>query len=466
MAAGIGTVQYSAIAAKKSLPQLSPEQQGALMKAKQYAMQESVKHVLKKQQIEAGLLPKPGEDGTMTQAMQLQRQQALVLMCRVYVGSIFYDLREEIVRTAFGQFGVIKTINMSFDPITGKHKGFAFIEYETPDAAQLAMEQMSGMLLGGRPIKVGRPSNMPQSHPIIDQILEESKTSKRVYVSSVHEDLSIEDLKSVFSAFGNITSCALAPDPTSGKHKGYGSIEYETLQSAKDAITSMNLFDLGGQNLRVGRGIGPPPPTLKGNSLASNLMGVPSLLDTPAVQSPADNLPITVPLSALPGTIIRPTVAPPKVVIPNILPTQPQQVASVPPPGVITPTLGITHQNFQGNLAELPGVITIPVENTSVTSKIMKLCNMVSVEEIDEDLEAEVTEECGKFGVVKKVIIYKEKQGEEDDAPCIVKIFVEFELSSSTATAVESLNNRWFGGRQIEATLFSESNYSNGDFSG
>lgn len=38
-----------------------------------------------------------------------------------------------------------------------------------------------------------------------------------------------------------------------GKHKGYGFIEYSTQQSANDAIVAMNLFDLGGQYIRVGR---------------------------------------------------------------------------------------------------------------------------------------------------------------------------------------------------------------------
>lgn len=39
---------------------------------------------------------------------------------------------------------------------------FAFVEYEMPEAAQLALEQMNGVMIGGRNIKVGRPSNMPQ----------------------------------------------------------------------------------------------------------------------------------------------------------------------------------------------------------------------------------------------------------------------------------------------------------------
>ena len=63
---------------------------------------------------------------------------------------------------------------------------------------------------------------------------------------------------SVFEAFGKVKSCALAPEAVPGKHKGYGFVEYENQQSAADAIASMNLFDLGGQYLRVGRAITPP----------------------------------------------------------------------------------------------------------------------------------------------------------------------------------------------------------------
>lgn len=58
----------------------------------------------------------------------------------------------------------------------------------------------------------------------------------------------------MFEAFGTIRSCVLAPDPTKpGKHRGHGFIEYETAQSSEEAVSSMNLFDLGGMFLRVGK---------------------------------------------------------------------------------------------------------------------------------------------------------------------------------------------------------------------
>jgi poly(U)-binding-splicing factor PUF60 len=41
-----------------------------------------------------------------------------------------------------------------------------------------------------------------------------------------------------------------------------------------------------------------------------------------------------------------------------------------------------------------------------------------------------VTDECGKYGLVNRVIIYQERQSEEEDAEIIVKIFVEFSAPS------------------------------------
>lgn len=55
---------------------------------------------------------------------------------------------------------------------------------------------------------------------------------------------------------------------------------------------------------------------------------------------------------------------------------------------------------------------------------------MVTEEDLDEDLEDEVTSECSKHGKVERVIIYQERQGVEDDAEVIIKIFVAFSQPS------------------------------------
>ena len=62
------------------------------------------------------------------------------------------------------------------------------------------------------------------------------------------------------------------------------------------------------------------------------------------------------------------------------------------------------------------------------TTRVMVLRNMLSADEIDGEVEAEVTEECENYGTVRKVVIYQEKQSQADDAEIVVKIFVEFSM--------------------------------------
>ena len=39
--------------------------------------------------------------------------------------------------------------------------------------------------------------------------------NNRVYIGGIHKDLSVEDIKSVFEAFGKIKTCELAPSMVS-----------------------------------------------------------------------------------------------------------------------------------------------------------------------------------------------------------------------------------------------------------
>lgn len=96
-------------------------------------------------------------------------------------------------------------------------------------------------------------------------------------------------------------------------------------------------------------------------------------------------------------------------------------------------------------------------------STVMVLRNMVGPEDIDDDLEGEVMEECGKYGAVNRVIIYQERQGEEDDAEIIVKIFVEFSDAGEMNKAIQALNNRWFAGRKVVAELYDQDRFNSSD---
>ncbi|XP_074543963.1 poly(U)-binding-splicing factor PUF60a [Halichoeres trimaculatus] len=476
------------ITTKLGLPPLNPSQQEALQKAKKYAMEQSIKSVLIKQTLAqqqqisslqmASLSMGLGEALSPLQSVAAQRQRALAIMCRVYVGSIYYELGEDTIRQAFTPFGPIKSIDMSWDSVTMKHKGFAFVEYEMPEAAQLALEQMNSVVLGGRNIKVGRPSNIGQAQPIIDQLAEEARAYNRIYVASVHPDLSDDDIRSVFEAFGKIKSCMLAREPTTGRHKGYGFIEYEKPQSSQDAVTSMNLFDLGGQYLRVGKAVTPPVPLLNPTTPG----GLPAAAAMAKITA-QDAVGVSV-LGALAGPALfsqAVMAAQSPGVITGVTPPQPglPQVGLVTPVLATPPTLAVCfgsegrRREEEEERRQEAGVQRLSEQRHLVMrrllqkqeSTVMVLRNMVGPDDIDDDLEGEVTEECGKFGRVKRVVIYQERQGEQDDADVIVKIFVEFSEASEMNHAITALNQRWFGGRKVSAQVYDQERFESSDLS-
>jgi len=103
---------------------------------------------------------------------------------------------------------------------------------------------------------------------------------------------------------------------------------------------------------------------------------------------------------------------------------------------------------------------------TQSESVVICLRNMVTPEEVDEELQEEISDECSKYGEVERVIIYQERQSEEDDAEVLVKIFVEFKEAKAAKTAKGALNGRFFGGRIVVCEIYDQDLYDHNDFSG
>jgi len=464
-----------------ALPKISSSQERDLKKARKYAAEQTTKVTMQQKSLE--------------QKQQLQKQQAMSMMQRsleqvwiklgtIYVGSINFDITEDVVKQAFLPFGPMKSISLGYDHLANKHKGYSFIEYEIPEAAFLAMEQMNNVMLGGRNIKVGRPSNMPQCQPVIERLREEASKYHRVYVTSIHPDLTENDLRTVFEAFGKILSIQLAPDVfRPGRHKGYAFIEYDKPYSAHEAVTNMNLFDLGGQYLRCGKAVTPPnlphmvnPPSAPMPSAAAaaaaavsaqlNKLDASSMPTASAAAPPAVTMPrlgLTVGNLAMAATTILPQMAAAGL---NPLGLDPSQ-------SMIDRRTGAEDDNEPLERQENMAIKGSQARNVMMQklmrraeSRVMLLRNMVGPEDLDEDLESEVTDECSKYGEVEKVIIYQERQSEADDAEVHVKIFVLFHATSSAERAIQSLNNRYFAGRRVSAVLYEQSMYDCGDLSG
>jgi cold-inducible RNA-binding protein len=78
---------------------------------------------------------------------------------KLFVGNLPFSATEDQLRDSFGQFGEIVDCKLISDRMTGRSKGFAFVEFSEESMAQAAIESMNGKDMGGRAlvVNVARP---------------------------------------------------------------------------------------------------------------------------------------------------------------------------------------------------------------------------------------------------------------------------------------------------------------------
>ncbi len=73
---------------------------------------------------------------------------------KLYVGSLPYSLSEEELKEIFSPFGGVPSARIIIDKMTGKSKGFGFVEMDSQESAQKAIDAMHGSELHGRTLIV------------------------------------------------------------------------------------------------------------------------------------------------------------------------------------------------------------------------------------------------------------------------------------------------------------------------
>lgn len=327
----------------------------------------------------------------------------LAIFGRIYIGSINFELSEKEIEAVFSVFGPMKTVQMMYDPATKRHKGYGFLEFETPDAASLAIQSMDNSELGGRFIKVGRPSNFPSDLPPgVPRPL-----PNRIYVGNVHELIQEDELRGIFEAFGPLKHCNLIPDSKDiKKHRGYGYVEYEAVADAINAMNSLNNFELAGRQLKVGK-------TVIGGPIPLGMKNTPSESTESSVI--ADSTPYQTGLAKVPSAVL------------------------------------LAAQKINANLEATKAAAPEPVVEESTVLVLIDLVDIVELDDPqnEEDLVLDIADECSKFGRLAepvKIHAIHERQ--------LVCAFVRYESLDSCQEAIARMHGRWFGGRQLTAKTY------------
>lgn len=73
---------------------------------------------------------------------------------KLYVGGLSYNTTDEGLKEAFSQAGTVASATIIMDRMSGRSKGFGFVEYESDEDAQKAIDMWNGKDLDGRKLTV------------------------------------------------------------------------------------------------------------------------------------------------------------------------------------------------------------------------------------------------------------------------------------------------------------------------
>ena len=84
---------------------------------------------------------------------------------KLYVGSLSYDTTDASLKEAFSQAGTVESASVITDKMSGRSRGFGFVEMATDEEAQKAIEMLNGVEVDGRKVTVNEARPMTDRPP-------------------------------------------------------------------------------------------------------------------------------------------------------------------------------------------------------------------------------------------------------------------------------------------------------------
>jgi cold-inducible RNA-binding protein len=73
---------------------------------------------------------------------------------KIYVGNLSFDTTEDELSAEFGSYGKVESVAIPTDRVSGRPRGFAFVEMATKSEAEAAIKGLNGVTLKDRTIVV------------------------------------------------------------------------------------------------------------------------------------------------------------------------------------------------------------------------------------------------------------------------------------------------------------------------
>ncbi|KAL6339228.1 hypothetical protein AAG906_024379 [Vitis piasezkii] len=160
----------------------------------------------------------------------------------LYVGDLESNVTDSHLYDLFGQLGPVVSVRVCRDLSTRRSLGYGYVNYGSTQDAARALDMLNFTPLNGKPIRI--------MYSFRDPSIRRSGTAN-IFIKNLDKAIDNKALYDTFSTFGAILSCKIATD-ASGQSKGYGFVQFDNEESAKNATDKLNGMLLNDKQVYVG----------------------------------------------------------------------------------------------------------------------------------------------------------------------------------------------------------------------
>ncbi|XP_035829313.1 RNA-binding protein 39 isoform X2 [Aplysia californica] len=366
-------------------------------------------------------------------------------------------IRPRDLEEFFSSVGKVRDVRLITDNKTRRSKGISYVEFADPESVPLALA-LAGQKLLGVPILV-QPSQAEKNRaqPAVAPAPQKaSEGPLRLYVGSLHFNITEDMLRGIFEPFGKIIDIKIMRDHETQRSLGFGFISFANADDAKKALDQLNGFELAGRPMKVGH-------VTERSSENGQGGGQGGQLDTDEMDRAGIDLGATGRLQLMAklaeGTGFE--IPPYAASALNSLTHASVTIGGTP---VNPQTPQPLQAGVQSNIAAAPGAQPQAPATSVVTNAppIATQCFMLSnmFEPLtetrttwDQEIRDDVIDECNKHGGV--LHIYVDKNSPQGN------VYVKCPSISAAVASVNALHGRYFAGRVITAAYVPLPNYHN-----
>eukprot|EP00074_Homo_sapiens_P097998 XP_016876900.1 probable RNA-binding protein 23 isoform X22 [Homo sapiens] len=161
-------------------------------------------------------------------------------------------IRPRDLEDFFSAVGKVRDVRIISDRNSRRSKGIAYVEFCEIQSVPLAIGLTGQRLLGVPIIVQASQAEKNRLAAMANNLQKGNGGPMRLYVGSLHFNITEDMLRGIFEPFGKIDNIVLMKDSDTGRSKGYGFITFSDSECARRALEQLNGFELAGRPMRVG----------------------------------------------------------------------------------------------------------------------------------------------------------------------------------------------------------------------